>query len=199
MKFFAIHIVFVLLLFQSCSALQLNKSDYVKFIENEENGLKVKKEIGDKIFSLQYEPTDYVLLKSGQNKIDKKELEGSEFYTLEVREEKGKDILNLSEKGQDYNLKMEYLINDMQKDIKLIVGEDTISCSEFHMERGYDITSRARFMFSFTSEIFKKEEAGNMDRVIEFNDKVFGTGKIYITVESSAIENIPALDYGKDI
>ncbi len=194
------YILYLLLAFSmmACSPSQLDKMEYVKYVEDEDNGLKVKKVIEDMTFEFQYKPIPYLLLQT-RSTMAEKELQGFEYYTLTVYQNSGTDILGFGDnEGELYNSKMAYLLNDMKNDIKLIVGTDTISCDDFHLERGMESSSKARFIFSFPTKFSSNQESKNLDRQISLNDKLFGTGKLNVRISSESINNIPELVYEKE-
>jgi hypothetical protein len=78
---------------QSCGKKTLSANEYIRWVEAENHGLMVKKELNDLQFGLLYKPIDYLIAQEYRNKIlsadkaaaRKEELSDMEYFTLSRR------------------------------------------------------------------------------------------------------------------
>ncbi len=183
-------------MFQACSPVSLSPSDYVRWVENGENGLCATKQIEDFEFSILYKPLNYVALRETnkdsvtEERIEKNkdELKDLQYFTLKIKAKEGNDLLKTGiSTDQEYFDRLNYLSGFMQDDIKLIEGKDTLICKLFHMERNYGLAPYNNFVLGFSAT--KNEN----DKLVEINDKAFGVGKVILKIKKEDIQNIPQL------
>ncbi len=203
MKIFISHLavlfVTMIMLSASCNRVQiLQAGAYSSWVQNPENGLLVKKQIGEIEYSIQYKPLDFVILQSNGKAVNKseaqilkKEFDGMEYFTFRLKSLSENDALNMNSDNEgQYNLKLEHFINNVQDDFKLVDGQDTIPCSLCQYERDYGITPYQTFSLGFN-----KVRNSPHDLRLIYSDQVMGTGPVSITIESGTIKNIPQLQY----
>lgn len=181
-------------------------SDYLGWIENENNGMRVEKKIGDFTFSALYKPALYLAIKElKENSINKKNVEqkieeykGLQYFTFRIAaENQQQELLKVGiTSPEDYYSRIEYFSFNMQKDFKLIDGKDTLPCVLFHFERVYGLAPNATFVLGFP--LTKEEQTDDKkiicpDKTIGFNDQVFGSGNIYMTIKSENLNRIPEI------
>jgi hypothetical protein len=175
----------------ACSKKQVSAGDYVKYVEEESNGLKVSKNMGDIKYLLQYKPIDYVLLKENptEPKIKKEDVEGMQYFTLSYAlTNQEKDVLRYNLSGQaDYYERVNYMSYGLQQDIYLVDGKDTLPCILFNFVRAYGLSPKADVMLGFEKNKSGKTE----DKLIVLVDKVFNGGIIKLKVSKKDIEKIP--------
>lgn len=178
----------------------LPADEYIRWVENKENGLLVEKQVGDYKITLQYKPQEYAVLMD-ERKISfttqemtarKKAFEDMDYFTLKLEAEDGKDItkFNITDE-QEYYARLQYFAMEMGNDLQLIEGKDTTKCTIFHYERTYGIDPRAAFVLAFP----KKKTSGKTatDKTLLFSDRHLGTGPVMLTVTGEAINTIPEL------
>lgn len=185
---------------------QLAPIEYVKWVEDIDNGIKVKKTIGDFTFSVLYKPYEYIVAKElrissiSTETLKKKmnEIDELQYFTFRIEADNANTELlriNLASENE-YNSRIEYFSFNMQKDLKLIDGKDTLDCVLFHFERVYNIAPYATFVLGFPLVDSKKKKEDKQvlnNKVFIYDDKVFGTGKIYLTIKAENSNNIPQL------
>ena len=129
---------------------KLEPLQYMSWVENKENGLKVEKKIGEITFTLQYKPLEYVaLLDLHKEQLNKQELEKKmdeysslQYFTFQISADTQQELLKKDVKGaDDYANRINYFSFEMQKDLKLIENTDTLNCELFHFE-GYTVLHR---------------------------------------------------------
>jgi hypothetical protein len=179
--------------------LQLEPGEYVRWMQGPENGLKKEKIIDDMIFTVQYKPVEYIIcveerqaqLKGSLVKQRASELSDMQYYDLKITVKNGEGELlkhNLASAGQ-YNQRANYFAFNMQNDIQLIEGNDTLPCSLFHFERAYDITPSAVFLLGFPVTVHSSEQ----DKTFIIFDRIFNKGLIKFTYSINKIKNLPRL------
>ncbi|MBI4648071.1 MAG: hypothetical protein HY738_16170 [Bacteroidia bacterium] len=186
-------------IFFSCSEKELNAVDYISWIENDDNGLKVIKEFGKLVFEIQYKPYDYIIVKEEKNtvfhdELAKKvsELEELQYFTFRIRL-KDQSVapirFNLSDETE-YNRRLEYFSFSMKNDMFLVEGADTLDCVLYHFEPDYGITSNNTFVLAFRLPGKSDEYA---DKTFIYLDNIFEAGTVKMKISKKSLKNIPKL------
>jgi hypothetical protein len=177
--------------------VSLNPSQLVMWVQDEQNGLFKSKTIGDLNFSIQHKPSNYIICQEERNDSIKqrtfeqkiKELDGLEYYDLNISVIDGKQELlkyNLNNVAE-FDKRTRYYSFDMQKDIMMLVDQDSISCSLYHFERAFDNNSKNLFLLGFP------KSKSSSDRTIILTDKIFGKGIVKFNFSAKVLFNIPKL------
>lgn len=175
---------------------KLSPREYISWVDDKDNGLKVEKMIGEFTYMFQYKPTDYVVIMDikkdsiGKSELQKKteEYNGLQYFNFRMSTESGGELLKKNVVDEnDYNSRIQYFSFDMQKDIKLIDTKDTLDCVLFHFERVYGLAPYATFLLGFPFT----ENNGN--KTLAYDDKIFDSGTIYLTIQSKNIKNLPSV------
>jgi hypothetical protein len=175
---------------------KLTPVNYMTWVENKENGLKVEKTISDVTYTLQYKPLEYVaLLDLKKEQVSKPELEkkmdeynSMQYFTFQISADTQQELLKKDVKGaDDYNNRINYFSFEMQKDLKLIEGTDTLNCELFHFERVYGVAPYARFVLGFAAT------KTTTDKTLFYDEKIFGSGKIYLTIQAKNNNQLPVV------
>lgn len=177
--------------------------EFMTWIENKDNGLKVEKNIGDLNFSALYKPYEYLavmeLKKGGLNKqvLKKKmqEYEGMYYFTFKITSmDQHQELLKKGiDTEQEYYSRLEYFSFGMQNDFKLIDGKDTLNCTLYHFERVYGLAPCATMVLGFTPA--GKHPVGKLNNnvTLGYEDKLFGAGNVYMTFKEEDLKRIPAV------
>jgi hypothetical protein len=188
--------------------LKLKVLDYMTWIENKQNGLKVEKKIGDFTYTALYKPYEYLaLMELKKENVDKKELykkmaeyDGLQYYTFRITaENQQQELLKVGiSSDADYYSRIEYCSFKMQNDFKLMEGKDTLDCVLFHFERVYGLAPYATFVLGFPLRKNGQNNnttitKSNDDKTILYADKIFGSGNIYMTITKEDLNNLPEL------
>lgn len=195
-------IILVILALTSCAKKALDPSGYMQWVEDEKNGLRVNKQVGDLIFILQYKPVDYVVLQEVKDPDISREVyektsdnfKGMQYFTFRIKTSQGNMSplkYNLSAQ-EEYFGRVEYFSFRMQQDIKLIDGKDTLNCALHHFERDYELTPANTFVLGFELPA-GQEKNETRDKIFIYNDRVLGAGTIKIGINKRDINNIPTL------
>ena len=207
-------IIFFMFSSLGCSSVAKNDSPDEKVVYSKEELEKAKenlsseKKIDKFTFSAIYKPWDYIIAIENKGIISKAELEKKreeifdlQYYTFKIKyNDDNVELLmaGLSSKDQYYG-RIQYFSFEMQNDIKLIDGKDTLDCALFHFERTYGLASEATFSLGFP--LTKEEEAEKRDnpeimnkaKTLIYDDKALGIGRVYVTIEERKLNNIPEI------
>lgn len=177
----------------------LTPEAYIRWIDDPSNGITVRKSIGSFKFILTFKPYEYIILKeygniSSPEELQQKmeEINGFQYFTFRVEnEESGIEPLKVGiTSEEDYASRVEYCAFAMQQDIKLIDNNDTLNCELFHFERLFNIAPQVTFVLGFP----KGDNVPALkSKTLLFEDRIFGTGKIYLTIEDKSLNNLPSL------
>lgn len=197
MKYYLFGFMFFILV--SCTKRDLSSPAYRLWVENAENGLKVRKEIADFGFTLFYKPHEYIALaeheklSAEQLKDRLKELEGYQYYTLKIETKKHDELMKAAATSElEYYQHLEYFISGMQNDISLIDGADTLPCVMYHFEQNYHLAPFNNILLAFKKNP-DQAVTGTTDKTLLYNDHLLGTGTVRMTIKGSAIDNTPKL------
>lgn len=191
-------LIFLLVVFTalevSCTKQKIQTADYLNYIENKSNGLKVSKNIGEIDYTVQYKPLEYILLKENKNEDQQKrkeDLQGMQYYTLSYSlVNSRKDILKAGLNAkEDYYERVNYFSFGLQNDIYLVDGRDTMDCKLFNYVRSYGLSPKADFIMAFETN---KDQTPH-DKLIVIEDKIYGGGIIKLKIEKDDINNVPEL------
>jgi hypothetical protein len=179
---------------------KLLPSEYAQWVQNMENGLKQEKTIEELDFSIQYKPYNYIICQEKRSDsirtidLDEnvKELEGMEYYDfrIKVNNQDGELLKHKLSSSDEYKKRVEYYSFKMDKDISLVDGLDTIPCSLFHFERGFNAAPYSTFLLGFVT---KRETDIEGDKTFIYEDKIFNKGIIKFSFSKNKLVNIPKL------
>jgi hypothetical protein len=194
---------YLLILIGSCVLLSCSKeptameaSNFIRWVENEQNGLLNQRSLGDFKFSLQYKPLEYVVLtenrtnklKESELETRKEELENLQYYNFKISSLRGTEMLSTNIRSEEeYNARLYYFSALAQQDISLIDGSDTLPCLLYHFERNYGLGPYNNLVLAFrnTGKINNK--------TFVYNDQVLGTGPVKFSIKASDIHQTPTL------
>lgn len=192
----------ICLFITGCAKEKLYPKEYVGWVEDEENGLKVRKQIGEYEFTVLYKPLEYIALMQEKDENIKKDtldtrlkqLGDMQYYTLKIKSVSGKDVLSSGMTGdREYYQRLEYFASYMQQDLMLVDGADTLPCVLHHFERNYGIAPVISIVLGFEKPAADVQGNSSGDKLIIYNDAVLGTGPVRLAIKGSAIEEIPQL------
>jgi hypothetical protein len=180
----------------SCGKSSLPPREYVSYVENPSNGLLVSSKVNGVKYTLQYQPTDYLVMLELKSfsippetfQAQYNRFKGIEHYVLHI-DSKEWDSLMLKAKDTAIVRKgmTEYLDFKIQKDIKLVVGSDTVPCGISECESSMGMYPYHSFILGF------KVENNSTDREFIYSNKMIGTGNVKLIVKGKSIRNIPKL------
>jgi hypothetical protein len=129
---------------------ELSQQDYIQWVRNYDNGLHVQKEVGDFVFDLQYQPSEYLKLINQSNGVKNNQSDSMQYYVLRIGlVQSNSDIINyqiqsISEKQQ----RLYYFSYLFQNNIYIEDGGVRHSCTLFHFEQS-DLEGARTFVLGF--------------------------------------------------
>ncbi|HTA26701.1 MAG TPA: hypothetical protein VK809_02855 [Bacteroidia bacterium] len=180
----------------SCGKHELPPQEYVAYIQNSQNGLFVSTKANGVNYTLQYQPTDYLVMLQLKSfsipaetfKEQYNRFKGIEHYVFHIdRKEWDSLVTKASDTSKVRKGMTEYLDFKIQKDIKLVEGDDTIPCGISECESSMGMLPYYSFVLGFNA----KDYSG--DRKFIYGNKMIGTGNIKLEITSSSIKKIPKL------
>lgn len=201
-----ISVLFFILLLMCCKdEKNLKSQEYEEWVRNPDNGINILKKVGDIEYELQYRPYSLIALQalSGQEltreSVDsiRKELRGILYFTLKISDLSLKSgIENVQGDNLNFREKIEYYSFKMQQDIHLVLCEDTLECSLYHLERLFNAAPYNTVLlgFSVNTESMKElRDRPGCDMTVCVDDRMKASGLICIKVKKDDIENVPEL------
>lgn len=188
----------VLIIASSCANI-VKPDKMVEFVENPENGLFAEKEMQGVQYRTHFRPVEYMasaeFLKKPEKTISEiiNEVSGLQYFSFEIsnKENKG-DVLKKNVTSMDeYFQRIEYFSYMAQNDFTLVDGSDTLDCVLYHYERSYNLTPSHRLLLAFPAK--KADDSGKQDKILSYNDQVFGSGRINLCITADNIQKIPKL------
>ncbi len=178
---------------------ELPIEQFVKWVGDKENDLSKIKEISEMNYHLSYMPKEcltYMELKNTEftkEQFDetKKHYEGMTYFNFRIELKGGQGELlkyNLSS-PQQYNARINYMAFEMQKDIFLVQGKDTLPPGLFHFERIYEVAPFATVMLAFDNKKFDP----NNEFTVVYNDRLFNKGYIKYNYKQKQLIDLPNL------
>ena len=186
---------------------RLNPVEYARWIVSPSNGLQSKVTEGSYDFIVNYLPADYMILKEfrgrefSRKQFEKrqKELKNTEYYSLLINLNNGKNNVVKSlvdEHKANADQVVKYLAYDLQREIRLVKGTDTLKCSFLHMEETYEVTSYARLtlVFDVPEEGRRKSD---QDRTILATFPWLQNPDLRFSIAKKNLQNVPKVSVKK--
>lgn len=181
-----IYIILCALVVQSCGQ-SMTENEYKAWFSDPENGFVKEKVVNDLRFGVQLRPVELMMLtelKQGEDiladQVDslKASYGNSLYFLMEVSFEdagkrRGADVVQSTVKSyNEFVEQVNRLSFELDDNVILVSGNDTIRPSLYHYERGYELGKKQSFLFAFP---FNNEKTHEQVSFI-YNDEVFKTG-----------------------
>lgn len=188
-----------MLVLTGCGRGKLEPLAYRDWVNNPANGLAVERIIGDFAITASYRPHEFVVLnewnpdeEQADNSFTErmKELEGYQYINLRLdsKDQKTEALKVGLQSQQQYYERLQYLTTLIPEDVYLIDGADTLPCKLHHYERTYKMTS-----FSDITLVFENKNKQTNDKILVFDDRIFGIGLLQFRFEKNNLNGIPPL------
>lgn len=177
----------------------LSPENYVKWVENEGNGLHRHRSVGNISYDLQYKPLDYICLQEKNNLMDttslakrKKELEGLQYYQLRISADKKEaDVMKaISSDDKDMYSRISYLQFAFAKQISLTTNGQTLPCVLYHFQQYQGLTPYVDLVFAFKAD----SSASHSKRTLFIDDNIFGAGPLYFEFPADVFDQTPQIN-----
>lgn len=181
----------VLVLVSASCQKELTPEEYSKYISDPENGLRKNQTVGNFELSVMYEPVDYLLGKSKDNRpLDqqREEFENFEHFQFRIKLTEGGNILMYKETVQKNEVtRIHHFSFEAKRDFTIVSGVDTNYCKFAHFSRNFNLSPTIDLTLAFD-----KIEVEN-DWQLIYEDKQFDLGKIKFLFKEDDLRNLPAL------
>ncbi|MDR1680053.1 MAG: hypothetical protein LBR81_09820 [Prevotellaceae bacterium] len=192
--------VLLIALFASCRTIgvlrqeALQPIDYVRWIENKDNGLKIDMEDSPYLYELQYQPVAYLAIRQTNNpQITPAALKQAIdnrgdylYFSLKMQKQGERGILS----DMDINSvnKNSYLLSGIQNDMFVLSGGDSLQCVMSHFESANSLIPYDRCVLAFEKPKDEKD-----DLVFLFRTDVYRRAWLRIPIKRENINKIPQL------
>lgn len=201
MKFIVLLYIIVLLFFLSCNGgvKVLTPEQYQIWVKKSENKLVRIKEINGFRFTTKFKPNELLILQSpellnSQSSIDSvMEIQrGVVNFVMDIGSIDGQQSLLRANivSEEDYYQRLFYYTNEVQKDLYLVEGQDTLPCAFYHFEQTYNLSPVNSLIMEFQR---KEASSAYKDLHLIYDDRVLNTGIMKFQFEKSFLNNLPQL------
>jgi hypothetical protein len=170
---------------------------FMKWCADKETGLNKTKEIGDMDFNLSYLPAEamaYLELKTESYDLETLQKTCAHYsdmsyfrLRLEAKEWTGELLKYKLSSPAHYENRIKYMSFDLQTDLWLVQGSDTLYAGLYQFERAFEAVPYATVMFAFDTKKFNKEK----EFTIIYNDRLFEKGFIKFNYKDQQLTNLP--------
>lgn len=172
-------------------------NEFVTWCADEDHKLNKVKEIADIRYTLSYLPSETMAFLE----LRKEEYDFSKFkktsenysemtyfnFKVEVINGRIELLKHQLQSASQYEARVKYMSFEMENDIYLLQGKDTLHPGLFHFERIFEVAPYATVMFAFDNQKFNKDE----NFTIVYNDKLFEKGFVKFNYKTKQLINVP--------
>lgn len=179
-----LYVLGVLMLTVACNST-LDEQSYIKWVQDYENGLHVKKESGDYNFDVQFLPDDYRWLQYKEGERNKGDDLQYFLLTVSPRED-GFDLVEYKvQTEEEKQRRLYYLSYTFQSDLVVEENGETFPCVLYHFERPADMKNSRTFLLGF-----EKSATSSTETKLVISSSLLGSLPVNIKISK---EDIPAL------
>lgn len=192
-------IIVTMILFVGCGKSNLSKTDYIKYVQEENSKLIRKVDLELIQFEISYRPHDYIILQENDTLsqagllLRKSELAGSINLLIKIKSKQSSiPPLKLGiESLEAYNDRYNYFLNEASKDLHIEYGGAILSPSYYSFETSYGLTPEDRIIVQFILPNQENEPSQNI--VLKLYDRIYNNGMIKATFLAKDLNQIPNL------
>ena len=198
------YLMIFLMVLTSCTETYFNAAgDYIKFIENPKNGLKISKSYSEIEFIAKYLPVELKVLKELEEKCDYQSYDslhsiylGSHYFIFSIAPGKNcpVDDLNYYEiHNQDEFAERKWYLNySFNEQFILNIGGKEFFPKLFHHEQDYGMKGTLIFHLIFIPSENTKEKTRKINKMLlQFDDPIFNTGHSEFVFKGKFLRKIP--------
>ena len=176
---------------------KMTVDEFISWSREGDNGLNKTKDISDIKYKLSYLPAPvmaFLELRSEEYN-DVKFKTTSENYSamtyfnfrMEAIDGTGELLKHNLQSPAQYEERVKYISFEMQNDLFLVQGKDTLFPGLYHFERVFEIAPYATVMFAFDNELFNSKE----EFTIVYYDRLFDKGYVKFNYKNKQLINLP--------
>ena len=173
--------------------------DYMQWMQDPKNGFHKVKPMDDIEFVVQYKTPEFIICREERKetlsdslvKRKQQELQGVHYFDLKIQLINGEGELlkhQLANK-EAYENRVRYFAFEMQKDIQLVDGKDTLPCLLYHFERTYDVAPFCTILLGFN----ENKKNIHKPKTLLVYDKIFNKGLQKFTFKENKLQTLPKL------
>jgi hypothetical protein len=173
--------------------------EFLKWCADEKNNLSKSKQISEMKFSLAFLPKEcmaFLELRTEKYDIDKfqsvcNHYEDMSYFNFRIEQPGGQTELlkyNLHSPAQ-YEERIRYMSFEMQNDIFLLQGQDTLRPGLYQFERIFEVAPYATVQLAFDNKKFDRKK----EFTICYNDRLFEKGFIKFNYKNWQLTNLPII------
>jgi len=178
-------IVFILLFIAVSCSNNLNPREFIQWVEDEHNGLRIKQNTPDASYVVQYEPAVYKALKASpttnpaREQLNKQQEQYAGFHHF---------LLKVKPNGHPPDKISKFLAYRLKDHIRFIRGRDTLSRTVmYHLEGSGSVTPYYRILIAYP----RKDHSGDLQLLINRNK--MDPRQVKFTFSSADLTNIPEI------
>lgn len=184
-------LLFLVIALNSCKKEPISADEYVSYVRNPDNGLRISHSISGVNYTIQYKPLKYMEIVEPSLGI--KDTNSSLLcfnLEIEIQNNKKTDILKYKIASQDdYLNRINYLSYGLSNELDLTVNGLKASCVLFSYIPSYGMSPKIECMLGF--ERPTQEKIQNLN--LQFNDQMFDNGTINFSYDPNALNNLPEI------
>lgn len=171
--------------------------EFVAWCSNEENHLAKSKVISELNYQLSYLPSEsmaFLELRTEEYDYEKFKKTAANYkemtyfnFKIELSGGSGELLKYQLNSPQQYESRVKYISFQMEKDLCLVQGQDTLYPGLYHFERAFEVVPYLTVMFAFDNKKFDKEK----EFTIVYNDKLFEKGLIKFNYQNRQLIDMP--------
>lgn len=199
MKISVFHICCLfILLFNSCqrARLELTPEEYIKYLDNPENGFIKKVTLDDIVYEFHCKTPEYLAVQQNLNSANAsfinpriKQLQSTIWFYVYIKSKSGK-VNPLKEKvsGLDeYNQRLSYFLDQAKSSFNLSSGGKPMKQVAYHFENNYGLSPFDTMILGYAIE------GDYQEIILEYEDRLFNAGLMKITIEENDLNELPTL------
>lgn len=204
-RFFVI--LFFGALLQACSGKKVsNAEDYSMYLNNEANGFKKSKKVGDMLISVKYLPVDFLALKDLDSDKNKKKYDSlinsyksSTTFLLSfqtIKGQSGEDVMTKGIENFEQYVERTMTLNfDLESKTKIVVNNKEYTPVLSSLENTYGLSKSRNVYLVFADPSLNKELA-NANRVdFVYSDDLYNVGILHFGFDKKLLDkNLPQVD-----
>lgn len=179
------------------TAENMNVKEFLRWCADENNRLSRSKDISEIRYKLSYLPAEamaFLDLRTEHYDLAKFRKVGEGYgemtyfnFRLEVIDGNGELLKYKLQSPEQYDARIKYMSFEIQNDLCLVQGNDTLLPGLFQFERIFEVAPYTTVMFAFDNKKFNPKE----EFTVIYNDKLFENGYVKFNYRDKQLFNLP--------
>lgn len=196
-------VLFALITISSASCKKsMESADYMRYVLNNENGLKKTEVVDGWQYIMQYKPHEYIHLSEKMHNQSMSELserlvalKGTAWFNISIKKvDNSYTVLRYGVTSlEEYNNRLNYYLNEANNDISLLYGTDTLKPISYLFENNYNLSPQETMVVGFY--LTGGDEKPKKRMRLSFVDRILKNGIINAEYSENTLKQIPTLVY----